>query len=84
MPDSCRGATLILPRDGGWTLWGWPYRFLDRMAGAGARTDRHRRRPAGEPWPASTEPEQLGEVPRDYRGMLLIEDMYDVGRALGR
>ena len=34
-PDNCRGATLILPRDGAWTLWGWPYRFLDRMAGAG-------------------------------------------------
>ena len=31
---------------------------------------------------ASTEPEQLGEVPHDYRGLLLIEDMYNVGRAL--
>ena len=29
-------------------------------------------------------PEQLGEVPHDYRGLLLIEDMYAVGRALER
>ena len=29
-------------------------------------------------------PEQLGEVPHDYRGLLLIEDMYAVGRALQR
>jgi hypothetical protein len=28
--------------------------------------------------------EQLGEVPHDYRGLLLIEDMYAVGRALER
>ena len=27
-------------------------------------------------------PEQLGEVPRNYRGLLLIEDMYGTGRAL--
>ena len=27
-------------------------------------------------------PEQLGEVPRHYRGLLLIEDMYGTGRAL--
>ena len=28
------------------------------------------------------QPEQLGEVPRHYRGMLLIEDMWHVGQAL--
>ena len=82
-PDSCRGATLILPRDGGWTLWGWPYRFLDRMAGAGTRAI-VTKNAAGEPLAGLDEPEQLGEVPRDYRGMLLIEDMYVTGRALER
>jgi glycerophosphoryl diester phosphodiesterase len=80
VPDSCRGATLVLPRQGGWTLWGWPYRFLDRMTGAGARLliagD-----VGGDALVGLERPEQLGEVPRHYRGLLLIEDMHDVGQA---
>ena len=81
VPDRCRGATLLLPRSGGWTLWGWPYRFLARMKDAGARFliggDANGERLAG-----LDRPEQLGEVPKDYRGLLLVEDMYFVGRAL--
>ena len=55
------------------------------------RPDRRRRRAhdrhedaAGEALAGLDEPEQLGEVPHDYRGMLLIEDMYLVGQALER
>ncbi|MGZ8347391.1 MAG: glycerophosphodiester phosphodiesterase family protein [Allosphingosinicella sp.] len=81
VPAACRDTTLDLPRDGGWTLWGWPYRFLDRMAGAEARLliqgDRD-----GPSLRGLDRPEQLGEVPRRYRGLLLIEDMWQVGRAL--
>jgi glycerophosphoryl diester phosphodiesterase len=83
VPARCRGATLILPRRGGWTLWGWPYRFLDRMAGAGARFLIIGER-EGDDLVGLERPEQLGEVPRDYRGLLLIEDMHDVGRAFRR
>ena len=83
VPDRCRGVTLDLQRQGGWTLWGWPYRFIDRMAGADARfliaAERH-----GEQWVGLDTPEQLGEVPRHYRGLLLIEDMWEVGRSLER
>jgi glycerophosphoryl diester phosphodiesterase len=83
VPESCRGTTILVPRRGEWTFWGWPYRFFDRLAGAGARLliegD------AGRDGLVGLErPEQLGEVPHDYRGLLLIEDMYDVGRALQR
>ena len=53
------------------------------MAGAGARTI-VTKSAAGEALAGLDEPEQLGEVPRDYRGMLLIEDMYVTGRALER
>ena len=63
VPEACRGLTLNLPSRGEWTLWGWPYRFLDRMAGAGARAFL-----AGDPRrPALVgldQPEQLGEVAR--------------------
>lgn len=79
VPAACRGVTLILPRQGEWTLWGWPYRFLDRMAGAGART---LIAGAGGDLAGLDQPEQLGEVPRHYHGMLMIEDIVDVGGSL--
>jgi len=83
VPASCRGTTVIVPRRGEWTLWGWPYRFFSRLSGAGAHL--FIQGDAGEGELVGLEqPEQLGEVPHDYRGLLLIEDMYQVGRALRR
>lgn len=84
VPEACNGQTLILDRNGSFTLWGWPYRFMARMSGAGARffiagDDSH-----DDHWVGLTQPEQLGEVPHDYAGMLLVEDMDNVGRALVR
>ncbi|HWT13868.1 MAG TPA: glycerophosphodiester phosphodiesterase family protein [Allosphingosinicella sp.] len=83
VPQRCRGAALVLPREGGWTLWGWPYRFLNRLQGAGARFLILGERD-GDGLVGLERPEQLGEVPRHYRGLLLIEDMHDVGRSLRR
>lgn len=80
----CSGTTLILSRHGSFTLWGWPYRFLARMSGAGARFFIAGDDTAGDRWVGLTQPEQLGEVPHDYTGMLLVEDMNNVGRALVR
>jgi glycerophosphoryl diester phosphodiesterase len=82
--EACNGTTLILSRHGGWTLWGWPYRFLARMSGAGARFFIPGDDSAGDRWVGLTQPEQLGEVPHDYTGLLLVEDMENVGRALVR
>ena len=82
--EACRGTTLILSRHGGWTLWGWPYRFLARMSAAGARFFIAGDGTNGDRWVGLTEPEQLGEVPHDYAGLLLVEDMENVGRALVR
>jgi glycerophosphoryl diester phosphodiesterase len=83
VPGSCRGATLIVPRRGEWTLWGWPYRFMSRMSGAGARLFVQGDAPPGA-FVGLEQAAQIGEVPRSYRGLLLIEDMHDVGRALAR
>jgi glycerophosphoryl diester phosphodiesterase len=83
VPESCRGAALVLPRRGEWTMWGWPYRFFGRMSDAGARLLIAGDSPGGR-LAGLTEAPQLGDVPRDYRGLLLIEDMHDVGRALAR
>lgn len=84
VPEGCRGTTVILPRKGGWTLWGWPYRFMSRMQGAGARLFIAGDGAIGGAMAGLDDEDELGEVPHDYAGMLLIEDMNDVGRALQR
>jgi glycerophosphoryl diester phosphodiesterase len=80
VPDACRNLTLHIPYDGGWTLWGWPYRFIDRMEGREIRYFLSQD-PDGA-LVGLEEADQLGEVPRSYTGMLLIEDMNAVGRAV--
>jgi glycerophosphoryl diester phosphodiesterase len=83
VPASCRGVTVMLPRKGEWTMWGWPYRFMNRLQGTGANF-----LIAGDSADGAMKGldavEQLEEVPRFYAGMLVIEDMHDVGRALQR
>ena len=78
MPGSCDGATLAVPLDATSTLWGWPARFEQRVAGAhgavmvfadAAGTGlRHSR--------------QLGDIPVSYRGMAMVDNYWTVGPAL--
>lgn len=83
VPDECRGLAVHVPYDGGWTLWGWSYRFLDRMAGVDARLFMSAE-PEGPALVGLEAPEQFAEIGRAMTGFLLIEDMHDVGRALVR
>ncbi|HYG30098.1 MAG TPA: glycerophosphodiester phosphodiesterase family protein [Allosphingosinicella sp.] len=82
--EDCRGAALVLTPGANWTLWGWPYRFLRRLAGAGGRAVMVEAVEADGTLRGLARPEQLGEVPIGYRGYLLIEDMPRAGRALAR
>jgi glycerophosphoryl diester phosphodiesterase len=83
VPASCRNTTVAIPLNYQWAIWGWPNRFLDRMAGANTKVlimgDYEDGAIAG-----IERPEQLSEVPRSFRGYLWIEDFYTVGRALRR
>ena len=83
VPEACRGLVLHLPYDGAWTLWGWPYRFLDRMAGVEARAFLSAD-PDGPALRGLDAPEQFGDVGQYMAGLLLIEDMHDVGRGIVR
>ena len=82
VPGACSGVTLHMPYNGGWTLWGWPYRFIDRMEGRDVRY--FLSQDPGGALVGLEEADQLGDVPRAYAGILLIEDMNDVGRAVVR
>ena len=37
VPESCRNTTVAVPLNYQWAIWGWPNRFLDRMAGVGTK-----------------------------------------------
>ncbi|QAY75783.1 glycerophosphodiester phosphodiesterase family protein [Sphingosinicella sp. BN140058] len=83
VPASCRNTTIFIPIEGQWKIWGWPNRFQKRMADANSRLimigGREHGRIVG-----IDHAEQLGDVPRDFRGWLWVEDFYEAGRALGR
>jgi glycerophosphoryl diester phosphodiesterase len=83
VPKSCRNTTVAVPLNYQWAIWGWPNRFLARMASANSNVimfgDYEDGVIAG-----IERPEQLDDVPRDFRGYLWIEDFHTVGRALQR
>lgn len=82
VPESCRNTSVAVPLNYQWAVWGWPNRFLERMAKANTRVVLigdldDSGVPAG-----LDRPEQLADVPRDFRGYLWVDNLYDVGRAL--
>ena len=81
IPESCHNTTVTVPLNYQWAIWGWPKRFLARMDSVGTKVILMG--PYEDGQIAGLErPEQLGKVPRDFRGYLWIEDFYNVGRAL--
>jgi glycerophosphoryl diester phosphodiesterase len=83
VPASCRNTNVIVPLDGQFALWGWPNRFLARMAGAGTQVMMVSRQSKGGLVGLETV-EQIDDVPRDFRGYLWVEDFFTVGRAVQR
>jgi glycerophosphoryl diester phosphodiesterase len=81
VPESCRNTTVAIPLNYQWAIWGWPNRFLDRMAKANTKVLMMGPYEKGEIAGIET-PEQLDDVPRDFNGYLWVEDFYAVGRAL--
>ena len=81
VPESCRNSTVALPLNYQWVIWGWPYRFLDRMAKHNTKVILLGDYKDGE-IAGLERPEQLGEVPRQFKGYLWVEDIHNVGRAL--
>lgn len=83
-PESCRNGTVIVPLNYQWAVWGWPNRFQQRMAAVNARVIMIGEMEEQGSALGVERPEQLGQVPRDFKGWLWVEDMDAIGRALGR
>ena len=83
-PKSCRDGTIIVPLDGKWKVAGWPRRFLARMKAANTHVIL-----AGPGTPENTIPgltrlEEIPEVPRDYTGMLWLDEPRLIGPSIRR
>ena len=74
---------MFVPIDRQWTIWGWPNRFQKRMADVNSRLVMVEAQESGR-IVGIAHADQLGAVPRDFRGALWVEDFYEIGRALGR
>jgi glycerophosphoryl diester phosphodiesterase len=83
VPAACRGTTVVVPLNYRWTLWGWPYRFLARMAKANTRVVIWGSYDNGGV-SALDRPGQYDQVPADFHGWLWVGDFYNMGPALRR
>lgn len=83
VPSACRNTTVVVPLNYRWALWGWPYRFLDRMAKAHSRVVIWGSYKNGGV-AALDRPEQYDQVPADFHGWLWVDDFYTMGPALQR
>jgi glycerophosphoryl diester phosphodiesterase len=83
VPENCRNTTVVVPLNYQWAIWGWPNRFLDRMAKNGTKVIMFGPYEDGN-LAGIEKPEDLDRVPRSFKGYLWIEDFYNVGRALQR
>lgn len=83
VPDACEGTTVGVPTGAGFTVWGWPYRFFARMAGAGSKVLMYRGVEDGA-IRGLDRPEQFDQVPRDFKGHVFVDDFGTMGSALRR
>ena len=84
VPASCQNGTILLTLDDlGYTLWGWPNRFLDRMRNANVRViiaeDVVDGRIKG-----LTDVNQYGDIAESFHGHIWVENIQDLGPALKR
>ena len=84
VPPACKGRVMLLTLDDlGYTLWGWPNRFLARMKDAGV-TVVIAESVDGDRVKGLTDMHQYGEIAHSYDGYIWIDDIAELGPALKR
>ncbi len=80
-PESCRNGTIMVPVNRQWAFAGWPNRMIQRMQAVGAQVVVIG--PHGSDAPMGLDlPEQLGQVPASFNGVIWIDDIWTIGPAL--
>lgn len=84
VPASCQKGTMLLALDDlGYTLWGWPNRFLARMQAAGVRVIIAENVVDGQ-IKGLTNVNQYGDIADSYNGYIWVDNIQDLGPALKR
>jgi hypothetical protein len=84
VPAVCRGGTILLSMDDlGFTLWGWPNRFLARMKDAGTEVI-IAERIEGDTITGLHRVEQYGDIASSFNGTIVIDNIAELGPALRR
>lgn len=81
VPTSCQRTTVAIPHNLRHAIWGWPNRFVERMASVGTKViwfgDFGDNTGAG-----IARTDQLAAIPRDFPGIVWIEDIHALAPAL--
>lgn len=84
VPASCRNGTMLLTLDDlGYTLWGWPNRFLARMKDANVRVIIAEDIVNGQIKGLSNV-NQYGDIADSFNGHIWVDNIQDLGPALKR
>lgn len=84
VPASCHKGTMLLTLDDlGYTLWGWPNRFLERMAEANVRIIIAEDVVDGQ-IKGLSDVTQYGEIADSYNGYIWVDNIQELGPALKR
>jgi hypothetical protein len=84
VPKSCRNGTMLLTLDDiGFTLWGWPNRFLVRMNAANVRLIIAQDVVEGQ-IKGLTGVDQYGKIANSFNGYIWVDNIEELGPALRR
>ena len=84
IPESCKQGTMLLTMDQvGYTLWGWPNRFLARTGAAGLKVV-IAESVDGDSITGLTDVNRYGDIANSFNGYIWIDDIEGLGPALKR
>jgi hypothetical protein len=84
LPESCNQGTMLLTVDElGYTLWGWPNRFLARTGAAGLKVV-IAESVEGDVITGLSDVDRYGDIANSFNGYIWIEDIAELGPALKR
>jgi hypothetical protein len=84
IPESCNQGTMLLTMDQvGYTLWGWPNRFLARTGAAGLKVV-IAESVDGDKITGLTDVNRYGDIANSFNGYIWIDDIEELGPALKR
>ena len=84
IPESCKQGTMLLTMDQvGYTLWGWPNRFLARTGAAGLKVV-IAESVEGDTITGLTDVNRYGDIANSFNGYIWIGDIEGLGPALKR